>query len=101
MVDYSMCNRCASGRSGFKTISEVKRELGFDDDSHIWLRDIGKQYPRYLVSLFGAILAIQEPGCEYWHIREPCDDPDVNDDCVPEEGEFDTLFANASDLLNY
>lgn len=96
-----MCNRCASGRSGFKTILEVKRELGFDEDTHVSLRDIGEEYPRYLVNPFGAILAIQEPECKYWHLREPCDDLDVNDGCVPEDCDFDILIADTTDPLNY
>lgn len=99
--DYLMCNRCASGRSGFKTILEVKRDLGFDDDSSIWLRDIGEEYPRYLVEPFGRIQAIQEPECMYWHIRMTSDDPNANDGCVPHECGFDTLIADASDPLNY
>jgi hypothetical protein len=99
--DYFMCNRCTSERSRFKTILDVRRELGFDDGSYIWLRDIGKEYPRYLVHPFGAILAIQEPECGYWYIRESFDDPDVNDGCVPQDGKFDTLIADASDPLDY
>lgn len=96
-----MCIRCTSGRSGFKTILEVRRELGFDDDSSIWLRVLGEKYSRYLVNLFGYILAIQEPGCEYWYIRERCDDPAVNDGCIPCECEFDTEIVDACDAFNF
>nr|WP_261893338.1 MULTISPECIES: hypothetical protein [Enterobacteriaceae]CAH8250077.1 Uncharacterised protein [Enterobacter ludwigii]CAH8250168.1 Uncharacterised protein [Escherichia coli] len=96
-----MCNRCASGRSRFKTITDVRRELDFDDDSSIWLRVLGEEYPRYLVNPFGYVLAIQEHGCENWYIREPCDDPDVNDGCVPKQDEFDTEIADACDAFNF
>ncbi len=47
------------------------------------------------------ILAILEPNCKYWHIRETFDDPDVNDGCAPQQGEFDTLIPDSSDPLNF
>lgn len=95
-----MCRRCKAGRTGYKTTLDIRVALGSGIYSPMWVRElINDSYPRYLVNPFGYILAIQEPDCDVWHLRQQCDDPDVNDNCVPFACVFDTELADAGDSM--
>lgn len=99
---YFMCKRCTSGRSGYRSILEVRLTLNISNNTSVWIRDLGgADCPRYLVNSSGLVIAIQESDCEFWHQRLPCDGPDVKDSCPPDNGEFDEKLADVGDTMLY
>ncbi|MHA2900816.1 hypothetical protein [Enterobacter sp. H2G27] len=74
--------------------------LGIPNSTPLWIRDL--EYPinpRYLVNSSGFVIAIQEPDCEFWHLRLPCDGSGVKDGCSPDNGEFDQKLADVGDTM--
>ncbi|WP_333890106.1 hypothetical protein [Atlantibacter subterraneus] len=100
--DYFMCKRCDSGRTGYKTILEVRRMLNIPNSTSVWIRDLDVEgCPRYMVNSSGFVIAIQESDCEFWHLRQPVDGPDVKDGFTPVNGEFDEELADVGDTMNF
>ena len=74
--------------------------LGIPNSTPLWIQDLGYPVtPLYLVNVSGLVIAIQQSGCELWHLRLPCDSPDVKDGCPPDNGEFDEELADAGDTM--
>ncbi|EAO6504342.1 TPA: hypothetical protein P1014_004478 [Salmonella enterica subsp. enterica serovar Typhimurium] len=74
--------------------------LNIPNSTPLWIRDLGVlSCPRYLVNSSGLVIAIQESECELWHLRLPCDGPDVKDGCPPDNGEFDEKLADVGDTM--
>ncbi|HGG8833585.1 TPA: hypothetical protein ACJJXA_004599 [Enterobacter kobei] len=74
--------------------------LEIPNNAPFWIRDLGVSgCPRYLVNSSGLVIAIQESGCELWHLRLPCDGPDVKDGCPPDNGEFDEKLTDFGDTF--
>lgn len=97
-----MCKRCTAGRTGNRTLLEIRMALGIPNSTPLWIRDL--EYPvnpRYLVNSYGFVIAIQEPDCEFWHLRELSDVSDVKDGCLPDKGEFDEKLADVGDTMLY
>jgi len=71
----------------------------------VWVRVLWPKdptaYPRYLVEKTGRIVAIQEPGCRFWHIRTTEDDSDVNDSLPPVTGEFDVYLEDEGGAFQF
>lgn len=100
-----MCKRCDANRQKYSSVLDVRVALGMPVTDPLWVRVLWPEcptaYPRYLVEGSGRVVAIQEPGCAYWHIRTAADDPDVNDTFPPVTGEYDQCLEDKADAFNF
>jgi len=95
-----MCERCTAARNGYRTLLEIRKTLEIPNNTPLWIRDLGyPDNPRYLVNVYGAIISMQEPDCEVWFLRLPCDGADVKDGCPPDNGEFDKKLVDEGDTM--
>lgn len=105
---YLACDRCGKqkGYPSLQELQELQKALGLPGATPVWVRVLWPKeptaYPRYLVESSGRIIAIQEPGCAFWHIRTPEDKaPSVNDNRPPSDGEFDTRIDGKDGAFNF